>query len=77
MSTIAYSSPSIAVEATPAAPAKSLWIKLYERMVASQQLRAEKTVASYLASHGGVITDDLEREIMVRLNASGSLNRMR
>lgn len=77
MSTIAYSNSAIAVEATSKAPTKSFLAKLYERFVASQQLRAEKTVASYLASHGGMITDDLEREIMARMNANGALKRPR
>ena len=39
-------------------------------MVASQQRRAEREIAAYLASHGGLFTDDTEREIMQRLSGS-------
>lgn len=77
MSTIAYSTPEIATRSVPAEPTKSFWAKLYERMIAAQQLRAEKSVANYLASHGGLITDDMEREIMARLSANGALGRSR
>ena len=77
MSTIAYSSPALAVEAPSKTPAKSFWQKIYERVVAAQQLRAERSVANYLASHGGLITDDLEREIMARMSANGALRRSR
>jgi hypothetical protein len=77
MSTIAYSNPEIAARSVPAQAAKSFWAKLYERMVAAQQLRAERSVANYLASHGGLITDDMEREIMARLSVNGSLRRSR
>lgn len=75
MSTVAYSSPEIAVEARPAEPTKSFFTRIYDRIVASQQMRAERAVANYLASHGGLITDDMEREIMARLNGNGSLRR--
>ena len=77
MSTIAYSNPEIAARSVPAQPAKFFWTKLYERMIAAQQLRAERSVANYLASHGGLITDDMEREIMARLSANGSFRRPR
>ena len=75
MSTIAYSSTQIAAQAGSEKPAKSFWTKLYERVVAAQQVRAERSVANYLASHGGLITDDMEREIMARLSANGALRR--
>lgn len=75
MSTVAYSNHEIAAEAHPAAPAKSLWTRIYERITAAQQARAERAIAVYLASHGGMITDDMEREIMVRMSASGTLRR--
>lgn len=76
MSTVAYSNREIAAEARPAEPAKSLWTKIYERVTAAQQARAERVVAAYLASHGGMITDDMEREIMARLSANGALRRL-
>lgn len=77
MSTIAYSSPEIAARSAPTQSAKSFWTKLYERMIAAQQERAERSVANYLASHGGMITDDIEREIMARLSANGAFRRSR
>ena len=76
MSTIAYSNHAIATARGTAEEApKSFWAKIYDRLVASQQLRAERSVAAYLESHGGMLTDDMEREIMARLSANGMLNR--
>ncbi len=75
MSTLAFTNSEIAAEAHPAEPAKSLWTKIYDRVVAAQQVRAERAVAAYLASHGGMITDDMEREIMARMSANGSFRR--
>ncbi len=45
---------------------------MYDALVASLQKRAEREVANYLSSHGGLLTDDMEREIMVRLNGQRS-----
>ena len=39
-------------------------------MIATQQQRAEREVARYLAGHGGLLTDDMEREIMQRLSGA-------
>ena len=36
-------------------------------MVAAQQRRAEREIARYLANRGGLLTDDMEREITQRL----------
>jgi len=33
----------------------------------SRQRRAEREIAAYLSRHGGLLTDDMEREIMLRL----------
>jgi hypothetical protein len=77
MSTLTYSHDSLAVPAAEAAAAsaqhKPIWRRIYDAMVASQQRRAEREIAMYLASHGGLFTDDMEREMMRRL--SGSANR--
>lgn len=74
MSTLTYHTHDIAGSAGPAAPTApshpSIWRRMYDALVASQQQRAEREVANYLASHGGLLTDDMEREIMVRLNGS-------
>jgi hypothetical protein len=53
-------------------PGLTIWRRIYDALVASQQKRAEREVANYLSSHGGLLTDDMEREIMVRLNGRRS-----
>jgi hypothetical protein len=71
MSTLTYSHGSVAAPAAEAADKgqpKSFWRRVYDGMIASQQRRAEREIAAYLASHGGVFTDDTEREIMQRLS---------
>jgi hypothetical protein len=47
----------------PTAP----WRRAYAAIMRSQQRRAEREIAAYLGSHGGLLTDDMEREIMHRL----------
>lgn len=74
MGTITASHTDVATGLADEAP-KSFFRKLYERMLESQQTRAEKSVASYLASHGGLLTDDMEREIMARFSANSVLRR--
>ncbi len=44
------------------------WRRVFERMVAAQQRRAEREIAAYLGSRGGLLTDDMEREISERLS---------
>ncbi len=44
------------------------WHRVFERMVAAQQRRAEREIAAYLGSRGGLLTDDMEREISERLS---------
>ncbi len=36
------------------APRRSFWHRVYDGMVESQQRRAEREIARYLASHGGL-----------------------
>jgi hypothetical protein len=38
--------------------------------MASQQRRADREIARFLASHGGLLTDEVEREIMRRVTRS-------
>ena len=40
---------------------------LHDAIMRSQQRRAEREIAAYLRSHGGLLTDGMEREIMLRL----------
>ena len=39
-------------------------------LIESQQRRADREIARFIASHGGLLTDDMEREIMRRLTQS-------
>jgi hypothetical protein len=73
MSTLTYSHDTVAAsEARDGQPArKSFWRRLFDAMVASQQRRAERDIAQYLSRHGGLFTDDMEREIMGRLSGNG------
>jgi hypothetical protein len=73
MSTLTYSGGNLAAPETETRTPehKSLWRRMYEAFVTAQQRRAEREVARYLASHGGLITDDIEREIMRRLANGG------
>jgi hypothetical protein len=51
---------------------KPLWRRAYEALAATQQRRAEREIARYLAIHGGAFTDELERELMRRFSGGGS-----
>jgi hypothetical protein len=72
MSTLTYSNGHLptAERATEAAASErpGFWRRVFERMVAAQQRRAEREIAAYLKSHGGLLTDDMEREIGERLS---------
>ena len=47
------------------------WRRLYEGFMASRQRRADLEIARYIERHGGVLTDDMERQIMRRLAGVG------
>jgi hypothetical protein len=69
MSTLTYTH-EVHAEAAPADAKpvrKPLWSRLFHAIVASQQRRAEREVARYLASHGHILNDAAEREIARRL----------
>jgi hypothetical protein len=71
MSTLTYSHDSVAAPSAGTAAKRfrrPFWRRVFDGMIASQQRRAEREIAAYLASHGGVFTDDTEREIMRRLS---------
>ena len=72
MSTLTYSRSHLADAAGAAAKPerKGFWRGLYEGFVATRQRRAEREIAAYIESHGGLLTDDMEREIMQRLAGS-------
>lgn len=70
MSTLTYTDQELAATAPSVeqAPRKPFWRRLYDSLIKSQQRRAENEIARYLASHGGLLTDDMEREIMRRMS---------
>lgn len=71
MSTIAFSNTHIAAASVAGADkSKSFWRKIYDRMIEAQHERAQRSVAAYLASHGNLLSDDVEREIMARFGNS-------
>jgi hypothetical protein len=70
MSTLTYSHGDLpAADATRAAAAErpGFLRRIFDHIVTSQQRRAEREIAAYLKSHGGLFTDDMEREIGERL----------
>lgn len=73
MSTLTYSHDGIAAPAAEAAAPSQrtpIWRRVLDAMIASQQRRAEREIATYLSSHGGSFTDDMEREIMRRMSGN-------
>jgi hypothetical protein len=73
MSTLTYANRGAASAApADARPArKPIWRRMFDALIESQQRRAEREIARYLASHGGLINDDMEREMMRRLIGNG------
>ena len=71
MSTLTYTHGNLptAERASDAAATErpGFWHRVFDRMIAAQQRRAERDIAAYLKSHGGLLTDDMEREIGERL----------
>jgi hypothetical protein len=69
MSTLSYANTAYAAReaAGPASGRKPVWRRVFEAIVRAQERRAEREIAAYLASHGGLMTDDMERQIMNRL----------
>lgn len=77
MSALTYSSETAAaVAAGTAAPEsvqpKGVWHRLFDRIIASRQTRAEREIAAYIASRGGLFNDEIERQIMQRLSGGPS-----
>ena len=72
MSTLTYSHDGIAataaIEATEKVRRQPFWRRAFDAIIASQQRRAEREIEAYLARHGGVFTDETEREIMQRFS---------
>jgi len=71
MSSLTYTDRDVAFEAAEAKPARlPLRTRLYNAIVTSQQRRAEREIARFLATRGP-LTDEVEREIMRRLSGAG------
>jgi hypothetical protein len=72
MSTLTYSGRHPAEAATAERPErKGFWRTVYQGFMASQQRRADHEIARYIERHGGLLTDDIERQIMQRLAGGG------
>jgi len=70
MSTLTYTENDYAAARSTGARAaahRGLWQRAYDAIMRSQQRRAEREIAAYLSCHGGLLTDEMEREIMQRL----------
>lgn len=68
MSTLTYANSGTSAASPAVQPArKSIWRRMFEAMVESQQRRADREIARFLVNHGGLLTDDMEREMMQRL----------
>ena len=74
MSTLTYTDRDVAAVAGTSAESgrKPFWTRLFGAIVNSQQRRAEREIARYLASRGP-LTDEVEREIMRRLSGARPL----
>jgi hypothetical protein len=72
MSTLTYTNETFAPAApgTEKAPRKSFWRRFGNALIESQQRRADREIARFLASHGGLLTDEMERELMRRVTRS-------
>lgn len=72
MSTLTYTHDTLGAPAVETAPSahRSMWRRIFGTIAAAQQRRADREIALYLASHGDLFTDDVEREIMRRLSGN-------
>ena len=68
MSTTTYTHQYAGTDAAAAtSPRKSFWRRVFDRLIEGQQRRADREIARFLESHGGLLTDDMERQIMESL----------
>jgi hypothetical protein len=75
MSTLTYSNSNLVPASSPQSTQRwmSLWRTLCAMLIASRQRQTEREIAAYLARHGGQLSDQLERDIMCRLDSSRHL----
>jgi hypothetical protein len=70
MSTVTdfYAAPGAAANTeTHDSPRKPFWRKIFDRMVAAQRWSAERDIEAFVSKHGGLLTDEIEREMERRL----------
>jgi hypothetical protein len=69
MSTTTYEHRHFATaDVAQATPRKPLWRRIFDALVEAQQRRADHEIARFVATHGGVLSDDMERQIMQHLS---------
>lgn len=73
MSTLTYGNSTFAPAVPEAAKVqrKPLWRRIVNAFIESQERRADREIARMLARHGGLLTDEMEREIMNRVVRNG------
>lgn len=73
MSTLTYGNHAYApaLPESGKAPRKSVWRRIFDALMTAQQRRADREIARFLASHGGLMTDEMERQMMLRLTGNG------
>jgi hypothetical protein len=72
MSTLTYTHRDMAPAGqTEAVPRRGFWSRVFDAISRAQERRAEREIARFLANHGGLLTDDMERELMQRLSGQG------
>jgi hypothetical protein len=71
MSTLTYTTPDHAPAADAKPARRPFWSRVFDALIAAQQRRADREIARYLATHGHLLSDDAEREIMRRLAGGG------
>ena len=72
MSTVTYTNATYAPAPTHTERAPRVLRRFFNALIEARQRRAEREIARYLASHGGLLTDGMEREIMQRLTGNSS-----
>ena len=76
MSTLTYDQRTDVPAAQPSdrgEAGKSFWRRAFEHMLAARQRRAEREIAAYIASRGGHLTDELERDLMRSLQTGSRI----
>ena len=74
MSTLTTTTSGFApVDSKTATTRQPLWRRFIDAMIHAQERRADREIARYLANHGGLLTDDMERQMMRQLTERRSV----